>query len=297
MATISAQQVKELRERTGAGMMECKTVLTESGGDMEAAIDLLRKRGLAKADKKAGRIAAEGLVVTAASPDQKRAVLLEINCETDFVAKNEDFVRLAHDCARLAAEQGIHDLETLLASPAAEGSMEERRKVLVSKLGENIGLRRLRHLQVSEGVVGAYVHGGRIGVLVALTGAAATPELGRDVAMHVAAARPEVIKAEEISPERLAKEKEILLAQAADSGKSVEIIEKMISGRLSKLLNEIALMGQPFVKDPDRSVGQLIQAFPGVDVAEFVRFEVGEGIEKAPAADFATEVMAQVRGA
>jgi elongation factor Ts len=291
MATISAQQVKELRERTGAGMMECKTVLTESDGDMEAAIDLLRKRGLAKADKKAGRIAAEGLVVTAASPDQKRAVLLEINCETDFVAKNEDFVRLAHDCARLAAEQGIHDLETLLASPAAEGSMEERRKVLVSKL------RRLRHLQVSEGVVGAYVHGGRIGVLVALTGAAATPELGRDVAMHVAAARPEVIKAEEISPERLAKEKEILLAQAADSGKSVEIIEKMISGRLSKLLNEIALMGQPFVKDPDRSVGQLIQAFPGVDVAEFVRFEVGEGIEKAPAADFATEVMAQVRGA
>ncbi|MBU2826375.1 translation elongation factor Ts, partial [Acidithiobacillus ferrooxidans] len=157
-------------------------------------------------------------------------------------------------------------------------------------------LRRLQHLQVMDGVIGAYVHGSRIGVLVALEGQAATSELGRDVAMHVAAARPEVIHPGEVSPERLNREKEILITQAADSGKPADIIEKMISGRLNKLLNEIALTGQPFVKDPDRSVGQLIQSFPGVEVLEFVRFEVGEGIEKAPTADFATEVMAQVRG-
>ena len=289
---ISAQQVKELRERTGAGMMECKTVLTEAGGDMEAAIDLLRKRGLAKADKKAGRVAAEGVVVTALSGDQKRGVVLEVNCETDFVAKNEDFLALAKECTEQALAQGFDAADALLADAA----VEERRKGLVSKLGENISLRRLRYLQVEEGVVGAYIHGGRIGVLVALEGQAATGALGRDVAMHVAAARPEVIHPSAVSAERLAREKEILIAQAADSGKSADIIEKMISGRLNKLLNEIALLGQPFVKDPDRSVGQLMKDFPGVEVREFVRFEVGEGIEKAPTADFATEVMAQVRG-
>ena len=289
---ISAQQVKELRERTGAGMMEGKTVLTEAGGDMEAAIDLLRKRGLAKADKKAGRVAAEGVVVTALSGDQKRGVVLEVNCETDFVAKNEDFLALAKDCTEQALAQGFDAADALLADAA----VEERRKGLVSKLGENISLRRLRYLQVEEGVVGAYIHGGRIGVLVALEGQAATGALGRDVAMHVAAARPEVIHPSAVSAERLAREKEILIAQAADSGKSADIIEKMISGRLNKLLNEIALLGQPFVKDPDRSIGQMMKDFPGVEVREFVRFEVGEGIEKAPTADFATEVMAQVRG-
>ncbi|MHB8210707.1 MAG: translation elongation factor Ts [Acidithiobacillus sp.] len=289
---ISAQQVKELRERTGAGMMECKTVLTEADGDLEAAIDLLRARGLAKADKKASRVAAEGVIVTALSGDQKRGVVLEVNCETDFVAKNEDFLALAKDCAEQALAQGFKEADALLA----DAEVEERRKGLVSKLGENISLRRLQQLQVKEGVVGAYIHGGRIGVLVALEGQAATNELGRDVAMHVAAARPEVIYPSQVSPERLAREKEILIAQAADSGKPADIIEKMISGRLNKLLNEIALTGQPFVKDPDRSVGQLVQGFPDVEVLEFVRFEVGEGIEKAPTADFATEVMAQVRG-
>ncbi|HUX18854.1 MAG TPA: translation elongation factor Ts [Acidithiobacillus sp.] len=289
---ISAQQVKELRERTGAGMMECKTVLTEADGDLEAAIDLLRARGLAKADKKASRVAAEGVIVTALSGDQKRGVVLEVNCETDFVAKNEDFLALAKDCAEQALAQGFKEADALLA----DAEVEERRKGLVSKLGENISLRRLQHLQVKEGVVGAYIHGSRIGVLVALEGQAATNELGRDVAMHVAAARPEVIYPSQVSPERLAREKEILIAQAADSGKPADIIEKMISGRLNKLLNEIALTGQPFVKDPDHSVGQLVQGFPDVEVLEFVRFEVGEGIEKAPTADFATEVMAQVRG-
>ena len=289
---ISAQQVKELRERTGAGMMECKTVLTEADGDLEAAIDLLRARGLAKADKKASRVAAEGVIVTALSGDQKRGIVLEVNCETDFVAKNEDFLALAKDCAEQALAQGFKEADALLA----DAEVEERRKGLVSKLGENISLRRLQHLQVKEGVVGAYIHGSRIGVLVALEGQAATNELGRDVAMHVAAARPEVIYPSQVSPERLAREKEILIAQAADSGKPADIIEKMISGRLNKLLNEIALTGQPFVKDPDHSVGQLVQGFPDVEVLEFVRFEVGEGIEKAPTADFATEVMAQVRG-
>jgi len=289
---ISAQQVKELRERTGAGMMECKTVLTEADGDMEAAIDLLRTRGLAKADKKAGRIAAEGVIVTALSADQKQGVVLEVNCETDFVAKNDDFLALAKDCAEQALQQGLKQIDALVA----DASIEERRKTLVSKLGENIGLRRLQHLQVKEGVVGTYIHGSRIGVIVALEGQAATEELGKDVAMHVAAARPEVVRPDQVSAERLAREKDILVAQAADSGKPADIVEKMISGRLNKLINEIALTGQPFVKDPDKSVGQLVKGFPGVEVAEFIRFEVGEGIEKAPTADFASEVMAQVRG-
>ncbi len=289
---ISAQQVKELRERTGAGMMECKTVLTEADGDMEAAIDLLRTRGLAKADKKASRVAAEGVIVTALGADQKQGIVLEVNCETDFVAKNDDFLGLARDCAEQALKQGLKEVDALLA----DSSIEERRKTLVSKLGENISVRRLQHLQVKEGVVGAYVHGSRIGVLVALEGQAATDELGKDVAMHVAAARPEVVRPDQVSPERLAREKDILVAQAAESGKPADIIEKMISGRLNKLVNEIALTGQAFVKDPDKTVGQLVKAFPGVEVAEFIRFEVGEGIEKAPTADFASEVMAQVRG-
>ncbi len=289
---ISAQQVKELRERTGAGMMECKTVLTEADGDMEAAIDLLRTRGLAKADKKASRVAAEGVIVTALNANQRQGVVLEVNCETDFVAKNDDFLALAKDCAEQALQQGLKEVGALIAI----SDIEERRKTLVSKLGENISLRRLHHLQVQDGLIGAYVHGSRIGVLVALEGQAATADLGRDIAMHVAAARPEVVRPEQVSPERLAREKDILVAQAADSGKPADIVEKMITGRLNKLVNEIALTGQPFVKDPDKSVGQLVKAFPGVAVSEFVRFEVGEGIEKVPAADFATEVMAQVRG-
>ncbi len=289
--TISAQQVKELRERTGAGMMECKTVLTEAGGDMEVAIDLLRKRGLAKADKKAGRVAAEGVVVTATSADLKRAVLLEVNCETDFVAKNEEFLAFARRGAEQVLAGGAADVAAL-----GTGALEEQRKELVSRLGENIALRRFHSLDVGSGLVGAYLHGGRIGVLVAVEGAAATAELVRDLAMHVAASRPEVVRPEDVSSERVAREKEILVAQAADSGKPADIVEKMISGRLNKLLGEIALTGQPFVKNPDQTVGALVSSFPGCQVREFVRFEVGEGIEKGPAADFASEVMAQVRG-
>ncbi|MBU2753495.1 elongation factor Ts [Acidithiobacillus sp. CV18-2] len=286
---ITAQQVKELRERTGAGMMECKTVLSEADGNMDAAIDLLRKRGLAKADKKAGRVAAEGVVTVASSADQTKAVIVELNCETDFVAKNDDFVAFARRCAETALAQAAA-LEDLAA-----GEIEETRKSLVSKLGENIALRRVQHMSVDSGRVGTYQHGSRIGVLVAIAGDA-SEELGRDLAMHVAASRPEVVKPEDVSAERVAKEKEILIAQAADSGKPREIIEKMISGRMSKFLNEIALTGQPFVKNPDQTVGDLLNAAGNATVLEFARFEVGEGIEKAPTADFASEVMAQVRG-
>jgi elongation factor Ts len=270
-------------------MMECKTVLSEANGDMDAAIDLLRKRGLAKADKKAGRVAAEGVVMVATSVDQRRAVVLELNCETDFVAKNEDFVGYAKRCAEAALEQGA-DLATL-----ASGTLEEERKGLVSKLGENIALRRLQQVSVDQGRVGSYLHGSRIAVLVAVQGEV-TEELGRDLAMHVAASRPEVVHPQDVSAERVEREKEILIAQAADSGKPREIIEKMISGRMNKFLNEIALTGQPFVKNPDQTVGDLLKQSGGAKVLEFVRYEVGEGIEKAPVADFATEVMAQVRG-
>ncbi|MDD3761371.1 MAG: translation elongation factor Ts [Acidithiobacillus sp.] len=286
---ITAQQVKELRERTGAGMMECKTVLSEAEGNMDAAIDLLRKRGLAKADKKAGRVAAEGVVTVASSSDQRKAVIVELNCETDFVAKNDDFVAFARRCAETALAQAAA-LEDLAA-----GEIEETRKSLVSKLGENIALRRVQHMSVDSGRIGTYQHGSRIGVLVAIAGDA-SEELGRDLAMHVAASRPEVVRPEDVSAERVAKEKEILIAQAADSGKPREIIEKMVSGRMSKFLNEIALTGQPFVKNPDQTVGDLLKAAGNATVLEFARFEVGEGIEKAPTADFASEVMAQVRG-
>ncbi|MGC8466693.1 MAG: translation elongation factor Ts [Acidithiobacillus sp.] len=290
---ISAQQVKELRERTGAGMMECKTVLTEADGDMEAAVDLLRKRGLAKADKKSGRVAAEGRIALAEGADARSAVVLEVNCETDFVAKNDAFVAFAQDCAAAALERGMVEVAQLLA----DAELEERRKTLVSQLGENIALRRLQRLEVSEGRVGSYLHGNRIGVLVALEGSGASEELGRDLAMHVAASRPEVAYPEQVSAERLEREKEIYRAQAAESGKPAEIVEKMISGRMSKFVNEIALVGQAFVKDPDRSVGDLLKAQPGLRIAGFVRFEVGEGIEKNQGPDFATEVMSQVRGA
>ncbi len=286
---ITAQQVKELRERTGAGMMECKTVLSEANGDMDSAIDLLRKRGLAKADKKAGRVAAEGVVMVATSADQRRAVILELNCETDFVAKNEDFLAFAKQCAETALANGA-ELDAL-----ATGAVEEQRKGLVSKLGENIALRRVQHMTAESGRVGSYLHGSRIGVLVAVQGEV-TDELGRDLAMHVAASRPEVVKPEDVSADRVEKEKEILIAQAADSGKPRDIIEKMIVGRMNKFLNEIALTGQPFVKNPDQTVGDLLKGAGNVSVQEFVRYEVGEGIEKAPTADFATEVMAQVRG-
>ncbi|TVS11326.1 MAG: elongation factor Ts [Wenzhouxiangella sp.] len=287
--SITAAQVKELRERTGAGMMECKKALVETAGDMEAAVEHLRKSGLAKADKKSGRVAAEGAVIQAG--DSSHSVLVEINCETDFVAKDENFRLFAEEVATLAL--GTDDIEALAAAGMSNGqSVEDTRQQLVAKLGENIQVRRLAHLKVDAGVVASYIHGGRIGVLVAVSGN--DEELARDIAMHVAALNPAYRDVADVPPEAVAKEKDILIAQAADSGKPPEIIEKMVAGRLKKHLAEITLTGQPFVKDGDVTVGKLLKD-KGVEILGFIRLEVGEGIEKEES-DFAAEVMQQARG-
>lgn len=287
--SISAAQVKELRERTGAGMMECKKALVETSGDIEAAIEHLRKSGLAKADKKAGRVAAEGTVVHAA--EGSRAVLVEINCETDFVAKDDNFRNFAEEVAGLALNAA--DIEALNAAHMGSGStVEETRQMLVAKIGENVQVRRLAHLDAGDGVVGSYIHSGRIGVMVSLKGG--DEDLARDIAMHVAALNPAFGDVADVPEEVMAKEKEILIAQAADSGKPADIIEKMVAGRLNKHLAEITLTGQPFVKDSDVTVGKLLKD-KGASLISFVRLEVGEGIEKEEN-DFAAEVMQQARG-
>ena len=288
---ITASLVKELRERTGAGMMDCKKVLTETNGDMEAAIDLMRKSGAAKADKKAGRIAADGKVVITISDDGKDASVVEINCETDFVAKDESFINFAVAVgARVLADKPA-DVEALSAMPLESGeTVEEVRANLVAKIGENMKVRRFEMISSDDGQVYSYNHGVRIAVAVALTGGDET--LGKDIAMHIAASRPICISEEDVPEETLAKEKEILIAQAEGSGKPMEIIEKMVEGRMRKYLAEITLVGQPFVKDPDQTIGQLLKA-AGAEITAFVRYEVGDGIEKKQE-DFAAEVMAQV---
>ncbi len=289
--SITASQVKELRERSGAGMMECKKALVETGGDIEAAIEHLRKAGLAKADKKAGRVAAEGAIIQAA--DERGAVLVEINCETDFVAKDENFRSFAERVASLALGSGSDDVAALGELDYADGeSVDARRQQLVAQLGENIQLRRIARLGDDAEVIGAYIHGGRIGAMVGLVGGDA--DLARDLAMHVAALNPEFIDADAVPGDVLEKEKDILRSQAEDSGKPPEIVEKMITGRLNKRLAEITLVGQPFVKDSDQTVGKLL-ASQGARVVSMVRLEVGEGIEKEEA-DFAAEVMQQARG-
>lgn len=287
--SVTAAQVKELRERTGAGMMECKKALVETNGDMEAAIEGLRKSGLAKADKKSGRIAAEGTVVHASKDGH--SVMVEINCETDFVAKDDNFVQFANAVVQnaLAAD----DIDDLLASQLPSGdSVEDTRQQLVAKIGENVQVRRLSHLRVEGAHMGCYIHGGRIGVMVAVRGG--DDELARDLAMHVAALNPAYIKPDDVPADFLEKEKEILIAQAADSGKPADIIEKMVGGRLNKRLAEITLTGQPFVKDGDVTVEQLLKS-KDAEVMAFSRIEVGEGIEKEEE-DFAAEVMSQVKG-
>ena len=281
--SITAAQVKELRERTGAGMMECKKALVETGGDMDEAIEHLRKSGLAKADKKAGRVAAEGTIIQAG--DEQHSVLVEINCETDFVAKDDNFRNFAEEVAGLALN--ATDVDALAGAVMANGqSVEVNRQQLVAKLGENIQVRRLVHLKADGGVVASYIHGGRIGVLVATTGTDA--ELARDVAMHVAALNPAYRDLADVPSEAVEKEKEILIAQASDSGKPADIVEKMVAGRLKKHLADITLTGQPFVKDGDVTVGQMLKA-KGAEVQQFVRLAVGEGIEKEKE-DFAAEV-------
>jgi len=287
--SITAAQVKELRERTGAGMMECKKALVEASGDMDAAIEHLRKSGLAKADKKASRVAAEGAIVDASSGED--SVLVEINSETDFVAKDDNFRGFAEEVATLALD--CNDVEALSAKAMASGSsVEDARQQLVSKVGENVQIRRLAHMKADGGALGTYIHGGRIGVMVSLKGG--DEELARDLAMHVAALNPAFRDSADVPTDVLGKEKDILVAQAAESGKPAEIIEKMVQGRLNKRLAEITLTGQPFVKDGDVTVAQLLKD-KGASVIEFVRLEVGEGIEKEET-DFATEVMQQARG-
>ena len=290
--SISAALVKELRERTGAGMMECKRALVETGGDIEAAVEHMRKQGLAKADKKAGRIAAEGLVVIASTPDHKTAAIVEVNCETDFVAGGDDFRNFAQAVGDLALAQRPADMDALLALPLGASSVEETRRTLIAKIGENIGVRRFEILN-SAGMVGSYVHGTRIGVLVAIEGG--DEGLARDLAMHVAASRPQYVDESQIPGDFLAKEREILIEQAKGEGKPAEIVAKMVEGRLRKQLAEITLVGQPFIKDPDTKVGKLLGDH-GATVKGFIRFEVGEGIEKK-VDNFVEEVMAQVRGA
>jgi elongation factor Ts len=287
--SISASQVKELRERTGAGMMECKKALVETDGDMDAAIEQLRKSGLAKADKKSDRVAAEGAVVMAESGD--RAVLVEINCETDFVAKDDNFRRFADEVAGLALT--VDDADALNAATMEGGqSVAEAAKQLVAKLGENIQVRRLAHVSAEGGNLGGYIHGGRIGVLVALEGG--DQDLARDLAMHIAALNPAFRDVEDVPSDVIDSEKQILVAQAEESGKPPEIIEKMVSGRLNKRLAELTLTGQPFVKDSDQTVGKLLES-KGASVTSYVRLEVGEGIEKEEG-DFAAEVMEQAKG-
>lgn len=290
---ITAAMVKELRELTGAGMMECKKALTEVDGDTQAAIEWMRKNGLAKADKKAGRIAAEGVIGLRVTDNGKRACLVEVNSETDFVARGDDFTTFVEQVVTLILEESPTDLEALQALPYQKGgnaTVEDRRKELVSKIGENIQIRRFAKID-SSGVIGAYSHGGRIGVLVDMKGG--DMELAKNIAMHIAASRPVCISENDMPAEHLAKEKEILLAQAKQSGKPDDIAEKMVVGRLKKYLAEVTLLGQPFVKDPDQNIGKLLKS-ASAEVKAFCRYEVGEGIEKKED-NFAEEVMAQVK--
>ena len=292
---ITASQVKELRERTGSGMMECKNALVDAGGDMDAAIEMLRKTGLAKADKKAGRVAAEGLIAIGISDDARSATLVEVNCETDFVARKAEFQEFANAIAHRILAGKPADIEALMDMPLHDGdqtSIELARKSLIASIGENINVRRYTRLDATKGILAHYQHGVRIGVLVELEGGDA--ELARDIAMHIAASKPQCVAEADVPGEVLQKEREIFSAQAETSGKPANIIEKMVDGRIRKFLAEITLVGQPFVKDPDQTVGQLLKS-AGASVVDFARMELGEGIEKK-AENFADEVMAQVKG-
>ncbi|MBB1126391.1 translation elongation factor Ts [Thiospirillum jenense] len=290
---ITAGLVKELRERTGAGMMECKAALVETNGDIEAAIEAMRKSGQAKAAKKAGRTAADGVIAVRVTADGKRAVLVEINSETDFVAKDANFTAFANTVAECALACDAADAEALAVQPLDSGmTVDAARAALISKIGENIQVRRLVRFDQAEGVCHHYSHGNRIGVVIELVGGDAA--LGRDVAMHIAASNPLCVSAEQVPAELLDKEREIFRAQAADSGKPASIMEKMVEGRIRKYLEEVTLLGQHFVKNPDQTVADLLKQ-AGARVVRFARLEVGEGIAKKTE-DFAAEVQAQAQG-
>ncbi len=289
--SVTAEAVKQLRERTGAGMMECKKALVETNGDLDAAAELMRKQGLAKADKKAARVAAEGVVALEKSADGKSASMVEVNCETDFVAREADFQGFSADVAKVALTAGAADVDALIANKLASGeTIDERRRALISKIGENITVRRHATMS-STGFLGAYRHGTRICALVAIEGGDAA--LAHDLAMHVAASTPEFLSAPDVPADLLAKEREIETEKALAEGKPADIVAKMVEGRIRKTLNEKALLGQPFVKDPDQTVEKLLKAAKA-EIKVYQRFEVGAGIEKKQD-DFVGEVMAQVK--
>lgn len=289
---ITASMVKALRERTGSGLMECKRTLVETGGDIEAAVELMRRQGLVQADKRAGRVAAEGRIGLVTAEGQ--GAMVEVNCETDFVAKSDDFTAFVDLVLSRLVEAGVDDAEALLETPAAEGgdqTIDTVRRELVARIGENINVRRVVRVGGGDTVAG-YLHGARIGVLVQMRGGDAA--LARDIAMHVAASRPIAVAAGDVPEDVLAREREVFEAQAAESGKPADIVTRMVEGRLRKYLSEVTLHGQAFVKDPDMTVEKLLRN-AGAEVIRFERFEVGEGVEREEA-DFAQEVMAQVRG-
>ncbi|MEO1594156.1 MAG: translation elongation factor Ts [Pseudomonadota bacterium] len=289
---ITAAMVKELRERTGVGMMECKKALVKADGEMEAAAQLLRESGQAKADKKAGRVAAEGRIVV--RHGDTAAIIVEVNCETDFVANDDNFIDFAESVAAVALEQRPADVDALMAATFADGeTVEATRTALIAKIGENIGVRRFDIVDAGDGALASYTHGARIGALVAVTGG--DDALGKDIAMHVAASSPVCVDEAGVPQETIDGERAILVEQAKGSGKPDDIIAKMVDGRMRKFLGEITLVGQPFVKDPDQTVGKLLKQH-GATVSRFVRYEVGEGVEKQED-NFAEEVMAQVAAA
>lgn len=289
---ITAAMVKELRETTGAGMMDCKKALTACDGNMEAAIDFLREKGLSTAKKKSGRIAAEGVVGFFVTPDAKAGAIVEINCETDFVAKTDDFKTLVNKIAAQVVTVNPANVDSLNASILDGKTVEDTITEAIAKIGENISLRRFARYESQEGQVAAYIHGGgKIGVLVSLTGGSA--ELGKDVAMHIAAAKPAYLRREEVPAAELEHEKTVLSEQARQEGKPENIIEKMVAGRIQKYYKEVCLLDQEFVKDPDQTIAKLLKS-NNCDVAAFARFQMGEGIEKKQE-DFAAEVMAQIK--
>lgn len=294
--TITAAMVKALRARTGAGMMDCKRALESAGGDLDIAAEAMRKSGQIQAEKKSGRIAAEGLIVIKSQSVRGPAVILEVNCETDFVARDESFKQFAEKTAQCALDHQIASIESLLDYTFTDSreSVEKTREALVGKLGENIQLRRLHIVaEHTDTMLGIYVHMGRIGVIVQLKGG--DEPLAKDLALHIIANNPMVISADEIAEQIVAKECEIIMAQSQGSGKPQAIIDKLVEGRLNKFRDEMSLLGQAFVRDPNIRVGQLLES-TGAKVISFVRFSVGEGIEK-PTEDFAEAVMAQVKDA
>jgi elongation factor Ts len=289
---ITAALIKELRERTGAGMMDCKKALMETSADLEAAIDLMRASGAAKAAKKAGRVASEGLVNLAISDDNKTAVILEVNSETDFVTKGSAFIDFVGGLGSLALKNKPESVEAFLSHTLDSGeTVDEARQGIIAKIGENISVRRLQIVTTENGVLGAYKHGERIAVLTVLSGT--DDELAKDIAMHIAASKPECVSEDQLSSELVEREKAIFIEQAKESGKPDNIIEKMIVGRMKKFVNEVTLYGQSFVKDPDTTVGALVKS-KGAEVESFIRYEVGEGMEKKED-NFVEEVMAQAQ--